>query len=114
MAFSPDGRTLAWADNSVSLDPTVRLLDVPSRSAIGRPISSMGEDTHPETMAGLAFNGRTLVSLSNTYALRLAPNLLWRDYSELRSEICSRVGDGLSKTEWARDAPNVPYHEGCQ
>ena len=79
-----------------------------THNLIGKPIVSIGEDSRAEPMAGLAFSGRTLMSVSDTYAIRLWKNILWHNFAELQTEVCRLVGSGLNKTEGARDATGVP------
>jgi len=106
VAFSRDGRTLA----SASGDGTVRLWDVRTRKALGAPLKG---HTAPVSSVAFSPDGRTLASASADGTIRLWTGLLWRNVAELQTEICQLVGSGLSKSEWARYAPGIPYRNSC-
>jgi WD40 repeat protein len=58
-------------------------------------------------------DGRSLASGSLDTTVRLWNKILWRDFAELRAEVCTLVGTGLSRTEWAQYASGIPYRESC-
>jgi len=39
--------------------------------------------------------------------------LLWQNFGELQTEVCTLVGSGLSSNEWAQYAAGVPYRNSC-
>jgi WD40 repeat protein len=106
VAFSPDGRTLASSDN----DDDVRLWDVATHVPLGSPLPEQGD-----IVSSVAFSpdGRTLASGSADNTVRLWPGLFWRDFAELKREVCGLVGTGLSATEWAQFAPGIPFQASC-
>jgi WD40 repeat protein len=105
MAFSPNGRMLA----SAASDGTLRLWDVRTHKQLIAPLRD-----HTAVGMNVAFSrdGRTLASAGDK-TIRLWENIFWRNFAELQAEVCKLVGDGLSKTEWARYAAGVPYHQSC-
>ena len=50
---------------------------------------------------------------ARTNSVRLWPGFLWRDFTELRNQVCSLVGTGLSRTEWTLYAPGIAYQDSC-
>jgi len=106
VAFGPDGRTLA----SASGDGTVSLWDLITHKQLG---SALGANTNPVNSVAFSPDGRTLASGDLDGAVRLWSGFLWRDFGELRNEVCRVVGSGLDPTEWARYASGVRYRHTC-
>jgi WD40 repeat protein len=107
VAFSPDGRTLA----SASSDKTIRVWDVLTQQQLGAPLTG-----HTTSVRSVAFSpdGRTLVSSSEDTTIRLWEKIFWRNLAELQTEVCDLVGSGLTRTEWAHYAVDIPYRQSCQ
>ncbi|HEX6583428.1 MAG TPA: WD40 repeat domain-containing protein [Thermoleophilaceae bacterium] len=103
-AFSPNGRTLASAG-----EETIQLWDVRAFRQLGRPLTG-----HAGNVIDVAFSpdGRSLVSVGGN-RIRRWDNIFWRNYDELRSEVCDLVGTSLSRAEWNQYAPGIDYQKTC-
>jgi WD40 repeat protein len=106
VAFSPDGATLA----SGSTDNTIRLWDVSTGSALG----SLTGNTRSVESVAFSPDGRRLASGSVDHTVRLWQAVrLPASFAALRREVCSFLGAGLSRVEWAEFAPGIPYRQTC-
>jgi WD40 repeat protein len=102
LAFSPDGRTLAVAGD----EGTLQLWDVASRRRVGSPLPTPGD-----TVQALSFgpDGGTLYA-----AGQHAPPQTYRIGSaDAATTVCRRAGGGLTREEWSRHLPDVPYRRSC-
>ncbi|MEU1129779.1 WD40 repeat domain-containing protein [Streptomyces sp. NPDC005900] len=102
LAYSPDGRTLAVAGDL----GTLQLWDAASRRPLGGPLPTPGD-----AVLALAFSpdGRTL----HTAGERSAPRSLPVDPKRLTASVCARAGGGLSRADWHKYIPEVPYRDVC-
>ncbi|MEU5688290.1 nSTAND1 domain-containing NTPase [Streptomyces venezuelae] len=103
LAFSSDGGTLAVGFE----DGVVRLFDTATRQRIGGPLLTAGD-----TVRALAFSAdgsRLRVAGEHTQprTYDLAPG-------QAAATLCDRVTDGLSRAEWRRHLPDLPYQETCE
>jgi WD40 repeat protein len=106
VAFTPDGKTLATADD----DGQVRLWDVASHTQLG-PALAGGNGGLPPALA-ISPDGRSLAAAGD-YPIRLWDGILWRNSDDLRNDVCGLVVTGLSRNEWAQYAPGIPYRATC-
>ncbi|MGH2769530.1 MAG: WD40 repeat domain-containing protein, partial [Actinomycetota bacterium] len=101
VAFSPDGRVLA----SGSSDGGIILWDVAQRSRL----TTLTD--HTDGVASVAFSpdGRGLASGSSDNNV-----ILWDvDAASWRRRLCSIVGRGLTRDEWATYVEGLSYRPAC-
>lgn len=105
VAFSPDGNTLA----ATAGDGSIWLWDVTTA-------------THPSLLATLTGPvGAVYIDAfdSNRDILATAGNdgtvRLWEtDVTQVSAYICSIEGDGITRAEWEKYLPNLPYNPPCK
>jgi len=101
VVFGPGGHTVVTG----GADGTVRLWDAVS----GEPVMDLKGQTGPVLSLGLRGDG-TLLSVGADSSIRS-----W-DLSYLRNPyeaLCDRVGRTLTRSEWQRHLPDVPYQDVC-
>ncbi|MFB4302591.1 serine/threonine-protein kinase [Actinomadura sp. NTSP31] len=100
-AFSPDGRFAAVSDRTGG----IHLYDVASGRQFGLDLPG-----HADGTDGLAFSrdGRTLFSTGSDHTVQA----LVLDPERIGDRLCAQVG-GLTKAEWKRYAPDLPYRSTC-
>jgi hypothetical protein len=109
VTFSPDGKSLA----SGTIMGTVQLWDVATHQPIGGPF------TYLHWVLSVAFSpdGRTLAAGSADHTVRLwnvatsGHNL--GDTTNLVRYLCALAGRPLTRAEWARYLPHLPYQRVC-
>ena len=111
VAFSPDGKTLAVGTYTAG---TVQLWDVATRHQIGNPLIG-----HTSAVLSVAFSpdGKTLASGSADRTVRFwnvaAPRPNNAESTNLVRYLCTLVGRSLTRAEWARWVPGLPYRHVC-
>ena len=45
--------------------------------------------------------------------MQLWKGVLWRDFADLKQQVCSLVVGNLTKDEWQQVAAGIPYHTTC-
>ncbi|NGO08723.1 helix-turn-helix domain-containing protein [Streptomyces sp. HC44] len=102
LAFSPDGRTLAVA----GLSGTLQLWDTASRSLLGSALPTPGD---PILSVAFTEDGDTLYTTGKNVRLQryeIAPERLVR-------QACTRAGSSLSPADWKTYLPDIPYRRTC-
>lgn len=103
LAFSPRGDVLATDTNDVG----VQLWSVRDRTPLGLPLSLGGSDV------AFSPNGLTLATAGYDGRAYLWSGFLWNDFGALARRVCHTVGGDLSRGEWVRYVPGVPYRRIC-
>ncbi|GAA2672381.1 hypothetical protein GCM10010412_052380 [Nonomuraea recticatena] len=103
LSFAPDGRTLA----SGSFDGTVRLWQVAGAHPTGAPAVLSG---HTDRVYAVAFGqDGALASGSVDATVRL-----WdTDHERVAGRVCALAHPRLTRAQWARHIPGVPYRPPC-
>jgi WD40 repeat protein len=102
LAFSPDGRTLAVA----GLSGTLQLWDIASRSLLGSALPTPGD---PIRSVAFTEDSDTLYTTGKNVRLQryeIAPD-------RLVHQACARAGSGLSPADWKTYLPDIPYRRTC-
>ncbi|MFI7316936.1 hypothetical protein [Streptomyces venezuelae] len=102
LAYSPDGTTLAVGGEH----GTLQLWDAASRRPLGTSLPTPGD-----AVLALAFSadGRTLHAAGQHSALRS----LAVDTEQVTASVCARAHGGLSRSDWQKYVPEVPYRDVC-
>jgi hypothetical protein len=107
VSFAPDGRTLA----STSIENAVRLWDVESRQALGRPLIA---HSFGVLSADFSPHGGPLASGGDDGLVGLWNPIIWdRPGERARRLLCRIAGRNLSRREWRQFASGLPYHRTC-
>ena len=85
------------------------LLDAGTLKPLGLPLP----DT--STVEDLAFSpdGHTLATSNANGVVRLWQGFLWRDFADLKQQVCSLVVGNVSRDDWRDLAPGLAYRTTC-
>lgn len=95
---------------SVGDDGAVRLWDVRDGTPVGVALLA---HQRPVTSVAFSADGTTVASADDAGTIRLWSGALWRGRTAPRATVCRLVGGDLTRAEWARDVPGVPYRRIC-
>ena len=82
-----------------------RLCQTSSQGSMQRPSMSGRELTLPSIVAQ-GFAGEAGV-------VRIWKGILWRNFDDLKQQVCSLVGGRLSRAEWSDLVPGIHYELSC-
>lgn len=105
VAFSPDGHTLAATagDGSIWLWDVTTATEPSLLATLTGPVGAVYIDVFEDNRDILATAGNDgVVRLWNT------------DTSQVAAYICSVAGDGITRTEWRKYLPGLPYNPPCR
>jgi WD40 repeat protein len=106
VAFSPDGQTLASGDAQGDVDTWNLATDqlLATIAETGTSITSLAFSRDGRQIAAGGYNG--MVTL-------LTQRTLNSNQDALTRLICSEVKENITPSQWADDAPGVPYQKAC-
>ncbi|MGW0807392.1 caspase, EACC1-associated type [Nonomuraea sp. NPDC002799] len=107
LAFSPDGKTLA----TTSQDATIRLWTItePARPALWAVLAEAARSGGPGVKdVEFSPDGTTLAAASGP-----AVRLWGLNVDQARETACTASGMSITKTEWGRHIPGLPYKPPC-
>ena len=105
VAFSPDGATLASAGD----DATVRLWNAKS----GAALAVLTGHASPVNDVVFSHDGDSLASAGADATIRVWSSVVWSSLADLKRNVCDALLTGLSRSEWNRYAPGIPYRRSC-
>ncbi|MFI0976881.1 WD40 repeat domain-containing protein [Streptomyces sp. NPDC021093] len=103
VAFDPAGRSVAVGYSN----RTSALWDVTDGTA--RAIGILTSHTSSVSAVTFTPDSRTLVSAGQDHTIRLTPTRA----EDIAREICATVSTGISREQWRRYLPDLPYRPPC-